>query len=441
MSEKIFGTDGVRGRANQHPMTAEMAMKLAMAAGRYFTRGSHRVVIGKDTRRSGYMLEGAMQAGFTATGMDVFRLGPAPTPAVGMLTRSMRADIGVMISASHNPYYDNGIKFFGPDGFKLSDEDEAGILALVDSSDVADATKIGRAQQVEDGIGRYIEIAKATFPKGLSLKGMRIVVDCANGAAYKTAPTVLYELGAEVIPLGVSPNGANINAGVGSTAPEACIAKVRETRADAGIALDGDADRVHVIDQSGQIVDGDQILALIARQWLKAERLANGGVVATVMSNMGLERHLEDAGVFLRRTPVGDRHVVAEMREHGFNVGGEQSGHVVLTDYVTTGDGLIAALQVLAAVVEANRPASEVCKLFSPWPQLLQNVRFTGGDPLSAKKVVAAIAEGEATLGRSGRLVIRKSGTEPLIRVMGEGEDEALVKKVVQTICDEVAAA
>ena len=441
MSEKIFGTDGVRGRANQHPMTAEMAMKLAMAAGRYFTRGSHRVVIGKDTRRSGYMLEGAMQAGFTATGMDVCRLGPAPTPAVGMLTRSMRADIGVMISASHNPYYDNGIKFFGPDGFKLSDEDEAGILALVDSSDVADATKIGRAQQVEDGIGRYIEIAKATFPKGLSLKGMRIVVDCANGAAYKSAPTVLYELGAEVIPLGVSPNGANINAGVGSTAPEACIAKVRETRADAGIALDGDADRVHVIDQTGQIVDGDQILALIARQWLKAERLANGGVVATVMSNMGLERHLEDAGVFLRRTPVGDRHVVAEMREHGFNVGGEQSGHVVLTDYVTTGDGLIAALQVLAAVVEANRPASEVCKLFSPWPQLLQNVRFTGGDPLSAKKVVAAIAEGEATLGRSGRLVIRKSGTEPLIRVMGEGEDEALVKKVVQTICDEVAAA
>ena len=441
MSEKIFGTDGVRGRANQHPMTAEMAMKLAMAAGRYFTRGSHRVVIGKDTRRSGYMLEGAMQAGVTATGMDVFRLGPAPTPAVGMLTRSTRADIGVMISASHNPYYDNGIKFFGPDGFKLSDEDEAGILALVNSSDVADATKIGRAQQVEDGIGRYIEIAKATFPKGLSLKGMRIVVDCANGAAYKTAPTVLYELGAEVIPLGVSPNGANINAGVGSTAPEACIAKVRETRADAGIALDGDADRVHVIDQTGQIVDGDQILALIARQWLKAERLANGGVVATVMSNMGLERHLEDAGVFLRRTPVGDRHVVAEMREHGFNVGGEQSGHVVLTDYVTTGDGLIAALQVLAAVVEANRPASEVCKLFSPWPQLLQNVRFTGGDPLSAKKVVAAIAEGEATLGRSGRLVIRKSGTEPLIRVMGEGEDEALVKKVVQTICDEVAAA
>lgn len=441
MSDKIFGTDGVRGRANQHPMTAEMAMKLAMAAGRYFTRGSHRVVIGKDTRLSGYMLEGAMQAGFTATGMDVFRLGPAPTPAVGMLTRSMRADIGVMISASHNPYHDNGIKFFGPDGFKLSDRDEAGILALIDSPDLAAATEIGRAQHVDDGIGRYIEIAKATFPKGLSLAGLKIVVDCANGAAYKTAPTVLYELGAEVIPLGVAPNGENINAGVGSTAPEACIAKVLETGAHAGIALDGDADRVHVIDEAGQVVDGDQILALIARRWLEADRLAKGGVVATVMSNMGLERHLEEAGVILRRTPVGDRHVVAEMREHGFNVGGEQSGHVVLTDYVTTGDGLIAALQVLAAVVSANRPASEVCKLFSPWPQLLQNVRFTGGDPLTAASVVSAIEQGEAALGRNGRLVIRKSGTEPLIRVMGEGEDEALVREVVQAICDEVEAA
>jgi phosphoglucosamine mutase len=441
MSEKIFGTDGVRGRANQHPMTAEMAMKLAMAAGRYFARGSHRVVIGKDTRLSGYMLEGAMQAGFTATGMDVFRLGPAPTPAVGMLTRSMRADIGVMISASHNPYYDNGIKFFGPDGFKLSDTDEAGILVLIDSPDLADATEIGRAQHVDDGIGRYIEIAKATFPKGLSLAGMKIVVDCANGAAYKTAPTVLYELGAEVIPLGVSPDGTNINAGVGSTAPDACIAKVLETGAHAGIALDGDADRVHVIDETGQIVDGDQILALIAWRWMQSDRLAHGGVVATIMSNMGLERHLEGMGVFLRRTAVGDRHVVAEMRKHGFNVGGEQSGHVVLTDYVTTGDGLIAALQVLAAVVAAGRPASEVCKLFSPWPQLLQNVRFAGGDPLAAATVISAIKEGEAMLGQNGRLVIRKSGTEPLIRVMGEGEDEVLVKQVVQTICDEVEAA
>lgn len=441
MSDKIFGTDGVRGRANQHPMTAEMAMKLAMAAGRYFARGSHRVVIGKDTRLSGYMLEGAMQAGFTATGMDVFRLGPAPTPAVGMLTRSMRADIGVMISASHNPYYDNGIKFFGPDGFKLSDEDEAGIVALMESPELADATEIGHAQHVDDGIGRYIELAKATFPKGLSLAGLKIVVDCAHGAAYKTAPTVLYELGAEVIPLGVSPDGSNINDGVGSTAPEACIAKVLETGAHAGIALDGDADRVHVIDETGQIVDGDQILALIARRWMQTDRLAHGGVVATVMSNMGLERHLEELGVFLRRTAVGDRHVVAEMREHGFNVGGEQSGHVVLTDYVTTGDGLIAALQVLAAVVAADRPSSEVCKLFSPWPQLLQNVRFTGGDPLAAASVTSAIEAGEAMLGRNGRLVIRKSGTEPLIRVMGEGEDEALVQKVVQAICDEVEAA
>lgn len=441
MSEKIFGTDGVRGRTNQHPMTAEMAMKLAMAAGRYFTRGSHRVVIGKDTRLSGYMLEGAMQAGFTATGMEVFRLGPAPTPAVGILTRSMRADVGVMISASHNPYYDNGIKFFGPDGYKLSDEDETAITALIDSPNLADATEIGMARHVDDGLGRYIELAKATFPKGLSLKGMRIVVDCAHGAAYKTAPTVLYELGAEVIPLGVAPNGHNINSGVGSTAPEACIQRVLETRADAGIALDGDADRVHVIDEKGKIVDGDQILALIARRWLEMGRLAHGGVVATVMSNMGLERHLEAAGVFLRRTPVGDRHVVAEMREHGFNVGGEQSGHVVLTDYVTTGDGLIAALQVLAAVVAAERPASEVCALFAPWPQLLQNVRFKGGDPLSAATVTSAIAEGEAMLGRNGRLVIRKSGTEPLIRVMGEGEDEALVRKVVQSICDEVEAA
>ncbi len=438
MNEKIFGTDGVRGRANLHPMTAEMAMKLAMAAGRYFDRGTGRVVIGKDTRLSGYMLEGAMQAGFTATGMDVFRLGPAPTPAVGMLTRSMRADVGVMISASHNPYEDNGIKFFGPDGFKLSDRDEAGILALIDSAALADATEIGRAQHVDDGIGRYIEIAKATFPKGMSLAGMKIVVDCANGAAYKTAPTVLYELGAEVIPLGVAPDGANINDGVGSTAPEACIAKVLETGADAGIALDGDADRVHVIDQTGRIVDGDQILALIANRWMQADRLAHGGVVATVMSNMGLERHLEAQGVFLLRTAVGDRHVVAEMREHGFNVGGEQSGHVVLTDYVTTGDGLIAALQVLAAVVAAQKPASEVCKLFAPWPQLLQNVRYTGGDPLAAASVVSAIEAGEVSLGRNGRLVIRKSGTESLIRVMGEGEDEALVREVVQAICDEV---
>ncbi|MEM7269024.1 MAG: phosphoglucosamine mutase [Pseudomonadota bacterium] len=436
----IFGTDGVRGRANVAPMTAEVAMKLAMAAGRYFTRGSHRAVIGKDTRLSGYMLEGAMQAGFTATGMDVIRLGPAPTPAVGMLTRSLRADIGVMISASHNPYTDNGIKFFGPDGFKLSDRDEAGILALMDAPDLADAAEIGRARHLDDGIGRYIEIAKATFPKGMSLAGMKVVVDCAHGAAYKTAPTVLWELGAEVIPLGVEPDGLNINEGVGSTAPQACIDKVLEVGADIGIALDGDADRLHVIDETGAIIDGDQILALIADRWLKADRLAHGGVVATVMSNMGLERHLEGQGVFLRRTPVGDRHVVAEMRQHGFNVGGEQSGHVVLTDYVTTGDGLIAALQALAAVVASGRTASEVCRLFDPWPQLLQNVRFNGGDPLSAASLKDAIAAGEARLGDAGRLLIRKSGTEPLIRVMGEGEDESLVREVVEAICAEVEA-
>ena len=438
MSEKIFGTDGVRGRANQHPMTAEMAMKLAMAAGRYFTRGSHRVVIGKDTRRSGYMLEGAMQAGFTATGMDVFRLGPAPTPAVGMLTRSMRADIGVMISASHNPYYDNGIKFFGPDGFKLSDEDEAGILALVDSSDVADATKIGRAQQVEDGIGRYIEIAKATFPKGLSLKGMRIVVDCANGAAYKTAPTVLYELGAEVIPLGVSPNGANINAGVGSTAPEACIAKVRETRADAGIALDGDADRLIVVDEKGQKVDGDQLMGLIATRMLEKEALRGGGVVATVMSNLGLERYLNGLGLTLERTKVGDRYVLERMKDGGFNLGGEQSGHMILLDHATTGDGTIAALRVLAGLVRSGKPASELLHVFEPVPQLLKNVRYSGGTPLETANVKAVIADAEKELEGSGRLVIRPSGTEPVIRVMAEGDDAAQVENVVDRICDAV---
>ena len=440
MKKRLFGTDGVRGRANTPPMTAETAMKLAMAAGRYFTRGSHRVVIGKDTRLSGYMLESAMQAGFCSTGMDVFLTGPMPTPAIGMLTRSMRADIGVMISASHNPYEDNGIKFFGPDGFKLSDRDEDGIVALMDSPALADAKKIGRAKRIDD-LGRYIELAKATYPKQRSLDGMRVVVDCANGAAYKSAPTVLWELGAEVIPIGIEPNGVNINLHCGSTHPDACIRKVREVRADIGIALDGDADRVHIIDETGAIVDGDQILALIAGLWTRSGRLSNNGVVATVMSNMGLEKHLEQTGVFLRRTPVGDRHVVAEMRNAGFNVGGEQSGHVVLTDYVTTGDGLIAALQVLAAVVASGKPASEVCKQFDPWPQLLKNVRFGDRDPLTSEAVKAAIEEGEARLGAAGRLLIRKSGTEPLIRVMGEGEDEGVVREVVDAICAEVEAA
>lgn len=438
---RLFGTDGVRGRANTHPMTAEVAMKLAMAAGRYFTRGSHRVVIGKDPRLSGYMIESAMQAGFTSVGMEVLLTGPIPTPAIGMLTRSMRADIGVMISASHNGFEDNGIKLFGPDGYKLSDQAEDEITALMDAPALAPANGIGRARRIDDALGRYIEVAKASFPKELSLEGLKVVVDCANGAAYRTAPTVLWELGAEVIPIGVSPNGLNINKGVGSTAPEACIAKVLETGADAGVALDGDADRVHVIDERGEIVDGDQILALIADRWAASGRLARDAVAATVMSNMGLERHLCARGVRLLRTPVGDRHVVAAMREEGLNVGGEQSGHLVLADYATTGDGLIAALQVLAAVVEGGRGAAETCRLFDPWPQLLQNVRYNGGDPLAADAVRAAIAAGEARLGAEGRLLIRRSGTEPVIRVMGEGRDEALVREVVGGICDELTAA
>ncbi|MGB0507532.1 MAG: phosphoglucosamine mutase [Pikeienuella sp.] len=438
---KLFGTDGVRGRANTHPMTAEVAMRLAMAAGRYFSRGSHRVVIGKDTRLSGYMLESAMEAGFTSTGMNVFLLGPMPTPAVGLITRSMRADIGVMISASHNPYEDNGIKFFGPNGFKLSDEDEAGIVALMDDPQLAAATDIGRAQRIDDGMGRYVEMAKATFPRRKNLEGMKVVIDCANGAAYKTAPTVLWELGADIIPIGVEPNGVNINAGVGSTAPQACIDTVLREQADIGVALDGDADRLHIIDEKGRIVDGDQILALIADRYAERGKLANNGVVATIMSNMGLEKHFQGEGLDLHRTPVGDRHVVTAMRRGGYNVGGEQSGHVVLSDHVTTGDGLIAALQVLAAVADRERPSSEVCALFDRWPQVLKNVRFLGGDPLANKTVKEAISDGEAQLGDAGRLVIRKSGTEPLIRVMGEGTDEGLVEKVVQSICDEVEAA
>ena len=444
MRRKIFGTDGVRGRANAHPMTAEIALGLGRAAGRRFLRGSDqgRAVIGKDTRLSGYMIESALQAGFTSAGMNVFLLGPVPTPAVGMLTRSLRADVGVMVSASHNPYGDNGVKLFGPDGYKLSDETEAEIEALMEARpEVAPPDSIGRAKRIEGGVDRYVEFAKATFPKGLSLDGLRIVVDCAHGAAYRAAPTVLWELGADIVPIGVAPDGFNINDGVGSTDTEACRRKVVETRADLGIALDGDADRVHLIDETGRLVDGDQIMALIARRWAGSGRLTGGALVATVMSNLGLERHLADHGVGLERTRVGDRYVVERMRGGGFNVGGEQSGHVILSDFTTTGDGLICALQVLAAIVESGRPASETLRLFEPVPQLLRNVRFApGARPLEAEPVKAAIAEAEARLATEGRLVIRPSGTEPVIRVMAEGEDRAVVETAVEGVCAAIAA-
>jgi len=440
----LFGTDGIRGRANAHPMTAEVALRLGMAVGRYFRRGEHRhrVVIGKDTRLSNYMIEGALQAGFTAVGVDVFPLGPVPTPAVGMLTRGVRADVGVMISASHNPYEDNGIKLFGPDGYKLSDAAEAEIEEMMAGDlRLARPMNIGRARRIDDGRGRYIEFAKATFPRELTLDGLKVVVDCANGAAYKTAPTLFWELGADVIPLGVNPNGVNINDGVGSTAPEKACETVVAEGADFGICLDGDADRVHVIDEKGRIVDGDQIMALIARQWAAKGKLAGGALVATVMSNLGLEKNLGAVGIGLKRTKVGDRYVVETMRSEGCNIGGEQSGHIILNDFTTTGDGAIAGLQVAAALVEAGKPASEVCALFDPFPQLLKNVRYAdGADPLSAEAVQAAIAAGEGRLAGSGRLVIRKSGTEPLIRVMGEGDDPALVQAVVDDICAAVEA-
>ncbi len=440
----LFGTDGIRGRANAHPMTAEVALRLGMAVGRYFRRGEHRhrVVIGKDTRLSNYMIEGALQAGFTAVGVDVFPVGPVPTPAVGMLTRGVRADVGVMISASHNPYDDNGIKLFGPDGYKLSDAAEAEIEEMMEGElRLARPINIGRAKRIDDGRGRYIEFAKATFPRELTLDGLKVVVDCANGAAYKTAPTLFWELGAEVIPIGVTPNGVNINDGVGSTAPEKACATVITEGADFGICLDGDADRVHVIDEKGQIVDGDQIMALIARQWAAKGKLSGGALVATIMSNLGLEKNLKAAGIGLKRTKVGDRYVVETMRAEGCNIGGEQSGHIILNDFTTTGDGAIAGLQVAAALVEAGKPASEVCALFDPYPQLLKNVRYgEGADPLSAEPVKAAIAAGEAKLADTGRLVIRKSGTEPLIRVMGEGEDSSLVEAVVDDICAAVEA-
>jgi phosphoglucosamine mutase len=439
MERKVFGTDGVRGLANAGSMTPDRILRLGMAVGRVFKNGAHRhrVVIGKDTRLSGYMIENAMVAGFCAAGMDVFLLGPVPTPAVAMLSRSLRADIGVMISASHNPYYDNGIKLFGPDGYKLSDEIETRIEGMLDKDlarQLANSEGLGRAKRIDGVHDRYIEFAKRTLPRSMSLAGMRIVIDCANGAAYKVAPAALWELGAEVFAIHDEPNGFNINDGCGSTAPQSLCEKVREVRADIGIALDGDADRMIIVDQNGEIVDGDQIMAVIAESWHQAERLAGGGVVATVMSNLGLERHLASLGLALHRTKVGDRYVVEHMRAHGFNVGGEQSGHIVLSDFATTGDGLVAALQVLACIKRSNRPASEVCRKFEPVPQVLKNVRFTGGRPLESEPVRAMIEEARQRLGAAGRLVIRPSGTEPLIRVMAEGDDPSLVEAVVDDI-------
>ncbi len=443
-ARRLFGTDGIRGTANIDPMTAETALRLGQAAGLIFTRGSHRhrVVIGKDTRLSGYMIEPALTAGFVGAGMDVTLVGPLPTPAIAMLTRSLRADLGVMISASHNPFEDNGIKLFGPDGFKLSDDTEREIETLMAadvSGRLAKPAKLGRAARLEDAAGRYIEAAKATFPRRLRLDGLKIVLDCAHGAAYRVAPTVLWELGASVIPLGVSPDGFNINQGCGSTVPEHLCAEVVEHGADLGLALDGDADRLLVSDERGELIDGDQILALIARSWTAAGRLRGGGVAATVMSNLGLERFLAGQGLALARTRVGDRYVVERMREQGFNVGGEQSGHVILSDFATTGDGLVAALQVLAMLVEQARPASAVCRMFTPLPQLLKNVRFAGPSPLTHPRVRTAMTAAEVRLNGTGRLLIRESGTEPLIRVMAEAEDELMVAHVVDELCAAIA--
>jgi phosphoglucosamine mutase len=443
MSRKLFGTDGVRGRANEDPMTPETALRLGQAAGRHFENGghAHRVVVGKDTRRSCYMLETAITAGFTSVGMSVFLVGPIPTPAVGYLTRSMRADLGVMISASHNPFEDNGIKFFGPDGFKLSDAAEAAIEAALDAPLArAEPTRIGRVTRIDDGRGRYMEFAKTTFPRGQRLDGLKVVVDCANGAAYRTAPQVLWELGAEVIPVGVTPDGFNINRGCGSTDTRAAADAVVANGAHLGVSLDGDADRVLIIDETGAVADGDQFMALIADRWAAEGRLAKGTLVASVMSNLGLERHLNARGLDLVRAPVGDRYVVEAMRAGGYNLGGEQSGHIVMTDHVTTGDGLIAALQFLAAMVDTGRPASELARVFAPVPQVLQNVRYRkGAAPLEQASVRAAIAGGEARIAGRGRLVIRKSGTEPLVRIMGECDDPALLSDVVGEIEAEVA--
>ncbi len=446
MDDKLFGTDGVRGLANTYPMTADLALRLGAAAGRYFRRdrkNDHRVVIGKDTRLSGYMLENALTAGLTSTGMNVLLFGPVPTPAVGHLTHSMRADLGIMISASHNAYHDNGIKLFGPDGFKLSDEAEDEIEALVrDGAEPAQPESIGRAKRIDEGRQRYVEFIKTTVPPQVRLGGLKVVIDCANGAAYRAAPEALWELGAEVIPVGVEPNGKNINLDCGSTAPRTAAETVVAHGADIGICLDGDADRVMIIDETGRVADGDQIMALMAARWAEAGRLRGGALVATVMSNLGLERFLVGKGLGLERTRVGDRYVVERMRAGGFNLGGEQSGHIVMTDHATTGDGLLAGLQFLAAMVETGKRASELCTVFETVPQLLQNVRFNRGQtPLDAENVRNVIAGAERELNGKGRLLIRKSGTEPLIRVMAECEDETLLGDVVARIVAEVEKA
>ena len=444
MARKYFGTDGIRGETNKGAMTAAMAMRVAQAAGAHFRRGDHRhrVVIGKDTRLSGYMVENALVAGFTSMGVNVIQTGPLPTPAIAMLTREMRADLGVMISASHNPYQDNGIKLFGPDGFKLSDEDEAAIEALIDQEpELVPASEIGRARRIEDSRGRYIHAVKQSVSDKTRFDDLKVVVDCANGAAYQVAPSAIWELGAEVITLGVDPNGTNINDGVGSTSLDAVKAKVVETGADIGIALDGDADRLIVIDEKGEAIDGDQIMASIATRMAEKGQLRGGGVVATVMSNLGLERYLEGKGLTLERTKVGDRYVLGRMRSGGFNVGGEQSGHMILLDHATTGDGTVAAMRVLASLVRSNRPASEELRMFEPVPQLLKNVRYDGASPLDAETVKAAMKDAERALAGKGRLVIRASGTEPLIRVMAEGDDAGEVEQVVDAVCDAVRAA
>ncbi|CAI9120774.1 phosphoglucosamine mutase [Brytella acorum] len=440
---KLFGTDGIRGTANTAPMTVEIAQRLGQAVGVRFRQSQHRqrVILGKDTRLSGYMIECALVSGFLSAGMDVTLVGPLPTPAVAMLTRSLRADLGIMISASHNPYEDNGIKIFGPTGFKLSDHDEREIEALMEtdlSPHLAAPADLGRASRLTDAAGRYVENAKASFPRGLRLDGLKIVIDCANGSAYRVAPTALWELGAEVIRIGCDPDGVNINADCGSTRPEKLCAAVVEHNAQLGIALDGDADRVIISDEQGQIVDGDQILGLIARSWQQRGALSGDVVVATVMSNLGLEKHLASQGITLLRTAVGDRYVVEKMREIGANLGGEQSGHVVLSDYATTGDGLVAALQVLAVLVESGRPASEICRVFTPYPQLLRNVRYSGLSPLGTPALERARQDVEARLEGHGRLVLRASGTEPLIRVMVEANDEALVESCVSFMCETI---
>ncbi|EKF58725.1 MAG: phosphoglucosamine mutase [Agrobacterium albertimagni] len=445
MTRRYFGTDGIRGLSNRFPMTPDLAMRVGIAAGTIFRRGGHRhrVVIGKDTRLSGYMLENAMVAGFTAAGLDAFVLGPIPTPAVAMLTRSLRCDLGVMISASHNPFADNGIKLFGPDGYKLSDELEQQIEELLEKDlygQLAAPNDIGRAKRIDGVHDRYVEFAKRTLPRDVTLHGLRVAIDCANGAAYKVAPAALWELGADVVTIGDEPNGTNINLECGSTHPDALQKKVHETRADIGIALDGDADRVIIVDENGTVIDGDQLMAVVAETWAQDGLLRGGGIVATVMSNLGLERFLGDKGLTLARTKVGDRYVVEHMRSHDFNVGGEQSGHIVLADHGTTGDGLVAALQILAAVKRTGKTVSELCHRFEPVPQLLRNVRFSGGKPLEDAVVKQAIADAEAELAKSGRLVIRPSGTEPLIRVMAEGDDREQVERIVNELVDVIGS-